>query len=181
MSTQKYSILFFILFFFSCEDKKSLVSTDEVFFPDRITKNAELTQKDSGQVKFKLISPLIEEYTLIDTPYVIFRKGLKIRFHTKEEKPSSLKADWAKVIELKGLYHVVGNVLVVNSDNDTLKTDTLFWNKNKKRIFTTDTVRINRADGSFLIANDGLNASEDLKEYILLKNKGEINFQKDKL
>lgn len=142
-------------------------------FPDRTLINAHIFYKDSGRIVLDLRSPLIEEFSMIDTPYMKFPKGLELDFYNeKSDTPGYLRANWATASEMRGWYEGRGDVVVINEKGDTLKTQKLFWNKKTKKIFTQDTVYMISKTGDSLQANNGLEATDDLKEYTLFNNQG---------
>lgn len=142
-------------------------------FPSRRLVNAHVIFKDSGYLKIDLRSPLIEEYAMIDTPYTVFPKGLEMDFYNKNpDSPGFLRANWALMNEMKGWYEGRGDVMIISEKGDTLKTQKLFWNKQKRLVFTQDTVYIISKLGDSLQANNGLEAKDDLSEYTLFNNKG---------
>lgn len=149
-------------------------------FPDRTLINAHIYYKDSGRIVLDLRSPLIEEYSMVDTPYTRFPKGVELEFYNKNsETPGYLRANWATFSEGRGWYEGRGDVVVINEKGDTLKTQKLFWNKKNRRIFTQDTVFIISQEGDSLQANNGLDASDDLTEYTLFNNQG-IKYYEEK-
>lgn len=149
--------------------------------PSRTLINANVIFKDSSFLKINLRSPLIEEYAMTDSPYTKFPKGLEMDFYNKNiDSPGFLKANWAIMNEMKGWYEGRGDVLVINEKGDTLKTQKLFWNKNKRRIFTQDTVYIISKSGDSLQANSGLEAKDDLSEYSLFNNRGMKLYEEEK-
>lgn len=142
-------------------------------FASRTLVNAHIIFKDSGFIKIDLRAPLIEEFEMIDSPYTQFAKGVELNFYTKNiDSPGYLRADWAMMSEVKAWYEGRGNVVVINEKGDTLKTQKLFWNKNKRLIYTQDTVYIITKFGDSLQANNGLEAKDDLSEYSLFNNQG---------
>ncbi|HUH36130.1 MAG TPA: hypothetical protein VL022_09885 [Moheibacter sp.] len=141
--------------------------------PTRTLVNAEVVFKDSGFIKINLLADLIEEFGMVDTPYTLFSKGLELNFYTKSiDSPGYLRANWALTNDIKGWYEGRGDVVVINEVGDTLKTQQLFWNKKERKIFTQDTVYIITKTGDSLQANDGLEAKDDLTEYMLFNNHG---------
>lgn len=157
------------------------VGTKKLNFPSRKIFNAKMTMKDSGNVVIFLRAPLIEEYEFAQTPYTLFRKGLNLDFYQKGKKnPGHLRANYAKIIEQKGWYEARNNIVIINSDGDTLKTNLLFWDKSKQKIFTNDTVRIYRADGATTnISTEGFESDENFKNFKLKKNHGTLPLQND--
>lgn len=163
-----------MLLVMSCQSVEEInLNQEKKEFPDRTLINAHILYKDSGRIVLDLRSPLIEEYSLVDTPYTNFTKGLELNFYQKKsDSPGYLRANWATMSELKGWYEGRGDVLVVNEKGDSLKTQKLFWNKKTRKIFTKDTVLIISITGDTLQANNGLEATDDLNEYTLFNNQG---------
>lgn len=154
--------------------------SDNRDFPSRTLKNAKVVFKDSGFIKIDLRSPLIEEYGMVDTPYTLFPKGINLNYFNKNiDSPGYLRADWVKMIEMKGYYEGRGNVVLISEQGDTLKTDKLFWNSKDRRVYTKDTVYIVTKLGDSIQANNGLEAKDDLTEYTLFNNRG-VKFYEDK-
>lgn len=151
-------------------------------YPSRTLVNANVIFKDSGFIKINLKAALIEEYGMIDTPYTEFRKGVELNYYTKSiDSPGYLRADWAKMSDMKGWYEGRGDVVVISETGDTLKTEKLFWNKQERQIFTKDTVYIITKTGDSLQANSGLEAKDDLSEYTLFNNQGTKIYQEEEL
>ncbi|SMC82311.1 LPS export ABC transporter periplasmic protein LptC [Moheibacter sediminis] len=176
VSIKKRFIPFIILTFYfaACNSVPEVDLTKrKTNFPDRTLINAHIYYKDSGRIVLDLRSPLIEEYSMIDTPYMKFPKGLELDFYNKKsDTPGYLRANWATASEMRGWYEGRGDVLVINEKGDTLKTQKLFWNKKTRKIFTQDTVFLISKMGDSLQANNGLEATDDLKEYTLFNNQG---------
>lgn len=166
--------LLLTFYFAACNSQPEVdLTKKKTNFPDRTIINAHIYYKDSGRIVLDLRSPLIEEYSMIDTPYMKFPKGLELDFYnSKSDTPGYLKANWATASEMRGWYEGRGDVIVINEKGDTLKTQKLFWNKKTKKIFTQDTVFMISKTGDSLQANNGLEATDDLKEYTLFNNQG---------
>ena len=167
-----------LLFFWNCQENETgALGEMNRNFADRTIYNAFLTYKDSGVIRMELKSPLIEEFTLIDSPYTIMRKGVDIEFwNTSSPNPNFLTADWAKIEDRIKFYEGKGNVEMINSDGDTLRTQHIFWDNKNRRIFTDDTVTIKRIDGTVNISYNGMTAAEDFKEFTFLNNTGILVF-----
>ncbi|WP_238786197.1 hypothetical protein [Blattabacterium cuenoti] len=118
--------------------------------------------KEKGLLKFFIYSPLIKEYTV----YTIFPYGLDLFIYNKTI--TFLSANWVKSIE-KNFYHIKGNIKIKNSKGFFLKTDEIFWDRKKKKIFNGKYTMISNSDGTILHAVNGIEASDDLKK-IILKN-----------
>ncbi|TWP31417.1 LPS export ABC transporter periplasmic protein LptC [Apibacter muscae] len=175
-------IIYLLFYFNSCTDDESKkLEKKNLEFPSRQILNANLTLHDSVYIKVKLKSPLIEEYEFTKTPFTLFPKGLKVEFIERDkDEPIYLMANYAKIIESEGWYEAKNNVVVINSDKDTLKTNHLFWDKKLRKIYSDDTVKIYRADGvTTNISSNGIEATEDFKNFKLKNNKGTLPYNNE--
>ncbi|MCJ8496665.1 LPS export ABC transporter periplasmic protein LptC [Chryseobacterium salipaludis] len=168
--------IFFTLI--SCEEDLAEINKNKnVNFPSQVIYNSEILQRDSGMIKLRATAPLIEKYELIDSPYIVARKGINILFYDKKkpDSPGSIKADFAKFNERKKFYEARGNIRIVSSDKQMFAMQSVFWDQNKKLIYTTDTVYVTDKDGSTLVGANGMRAKDDFSEYTFFNNSGDIN------
>ncbi len=168
--------IFFALI--SCEEDLAEINKNKnVNFPSQVIYNSEILQRDSGMIKLRATAPLIEKYELIDSPYIVARKGINILFYDKKkpDSPGSIKADFAKFNERKKFYEARGNIRIVSSDKQMFAMQSVFWDQNKKLIYTTDTVYVTDKDGSTLVGANGMRAKDDFSEYTFFNNSGDIN------
>lgn len=171
--------IFFSLF--SCEeDLAAAAGKKKVNFPSQVINGAHIVQRDSGFVKIRATAALIEKYELIDTPYIEARKGIYIQFfdQKKPKKPGTIKAKYAKIIEQKQFYEAKGNVRIVTNDGQIFATQSIFWDKKNKKMYTNDTVFVTDKDGSTLVGANGMTAKDDFSEYQFFNNSGDINAKK---
>ncbi len=170
------------IFFVSCEEDLADVNSakKKVNFPSQIIYDAKIVQRDSGMVKMRATAPLIEKFELIDTPYVVARKGINIEYFDKKNpgKPGKITAKFAKMTEMKKFYEARGNVKVVTSEGQMFAMQSVFWDQGKQEIYTSDTVFVTDKDGSTLVAANGMRAKDDFSEYTFFNNSGDINAKK---
>ncbi len=174
--------IFFI--FISCEEDLTKQNENQnKNFPSQIINNAKIVQRDSGFVTLKASAPIIEKYELIDSPYTIARRGMKIEFFDKKnpKKPGNITAKYAKIYEYKQFYEARGNVRILTSDGQRFATQSVFWDKRKNRIYTKDTVYTTTADGSVLVGANGMTAKDDFSEYTFYNNSGDLDISKSKI
>jgi len=165
----------------SCEeDLTKLDKNHNTNFPSQIINNANIIQRDSGFVKLRASAPLIEKYEYIDSPYVVARKGIDIKFFDKKKPnvPGTIKAKYAKINEQKKFYEAHGNVRIVTNEGQMFAMQSVFWDQRKKEIYTKDTVYVTDKDGSTLVGANGMTAKDDFSEYTFFNNSGNINAKK---
>ena len=165
----------------SCdEDLTAINKNNNTNFPSQIINNANIVQRDSGMIKLRATAPLIEKFEFIDSPYIVARKGINILFYDKKKpkEPGKIKANFAKFNEKKKFYEAKGNVRITTNENQMFAMQSVFWNQNKRLIYTSDTVYVTDKDGSTLVGANGMKAKDDFSEYTFYNNSGNINSKK---
>ena len=165
----------------SCdEDLTAINKNKNTNFPSQIINNANIVQRDSGMIKLRATAPLIEKYEYIDSPYIVARKGINILFYDKKKpkEPGKIKANFAKFNEKKKFYEAKGNVRITTHENQMFAMQSVFWDQNKRLIYTSDTVYVTDKDGSTLVGANGMKAKDDFSEYTFYNNSGNINAKK---
>jgi len=173
--------IFFILT--SCEDDLTKQKgTNSKNFPSQVINNAYIIQRDSGMITMKSYAPIIEKYELIDSPYVVAKKGIKIDFFDKKNpKPGTITAKYARIFEYKKFYEAKGDVRITTNEGRRFVTQSVYWDQRKQRIYTRDTVYQTMPDGSVLINAHGMTAKDDFSEYRFFKNSGDLDVSQTKL
>lgn len=168
--------IFFILT--SCEEDLTKANGNQSKnFPSQIINNADIIQRDSGFVTLKAKAPIIEKYELIDSPYIVARKGIDIQFFDKKKPkvPGTIKAKYARIFEYKKFYEAKGNVRITTNEGQKFATQSIYWDQKRNRIYTHDTVFVTMEDGSTLVGANGMTAKDDFSEYTFYKNTGDFS------
>ncbi len=170
------------VFFISCEEDiaKANAANKKTNFPSQVINNANIVQRDSGMVKIRATVPLLEKFELIDSPYVLAKKGINIDFYDKKnpKKPGNIKANYAKFYELKKLYEARGKVRIKTNENQLFAMESVYWDQAKREIYTKDTVYVTDKDGNTLVGVDGMRAKDDFSSYIFYNNSGTFDGNK---
>jgi len=137
--------------------KQFTSSVDSTTFVDVI-------YSDSARVKLEMTAPLLLQHDDTKKPanaYDEMPRGVKIVFFdTLRNQTGSIVADsaishtTAKIIE----FHK--NVVAVNAQGDTYKSDELIWDQVKKTIYSNKPVQINTTTGNVM---NGVNFTSDEK------------------
>lgn len=167
---------------FACERNLNEVNkyNQEVNAPQGIAKKINLFYTDSGSVKANLRSPKMLDYSQEKFGYRIFPIGVEVDFFSNDSTKNTIVADSAIVYNNSDLIDMRQNVKIVTSDSLVLTTNQLYWDTNKKWIFTDREYTIRQSNGS---KNDGLgfDASQDFKVYNSRINKGVQVIKNDSL
>lgn len=171
MGMNRFIFIFFSLHFLtSCGDSgnKEILIYDG---PLREAENVEHYYTENDRIKVKLLAALLYEKQNGDRE---FPKGVYLEFYDESGKISStLRANHAYFFKEEDKWRGQGNVEVVNMEkNEQLNTEELFWKPKEKRIYTEKFVTIRQQ--SDVIYGEGLDASQDLSSYKILKPTGTI-------
>lgn len=161
--------------FFSCANKiekiKELASSDQL--PGMEAKQFEMIQSDSAIVRFKLIAPKMIRYDQEKDPFIEFPEGIEIeKFDAKMRIVSRITADYARYLDNDERWLAKNNVVAVNEEGDSLKTEELIWEEKKGKIFSDQFVKIIRKDQ--IINGIGFESDQDLMNWEIKKPTGTL-------
>ncbi len=151
-------------------------------------KDVESYLSQGGKVKARLTAPLMIRYTS-DSQRVEFPKTLHTEFFLDPEKlraqginidtnivESHIYALYGKYTEFNNKVYLRDSVLAFNVlKKDTLWCDELWWDQDKKIIYTQSRFRFKTHDGQDMKGdgkNTGFEAKQDFSEYTLFKSRG---------
>lgn len=139
--------------------------------PLRIVENMELFYTEDNQVKVKMVASMVHEFENGDRN---FPKGLYLEFFDEQGKlESTLRANEAYFFKKENQWRGRGKVEVKNLEkNEQLNTEELFWKPAEEKIFTDKFVTIRQE--SDVIYGQGLEAKQDMSDYIIKKPEGEF-------
>jgi LPS export ABC transporter protein LptC len=141
-----------VLFITSCENDlnkvKQIASNEKAIVIDE-TKGVDLIMSDSAKVEMHLTAPLSLDYET-KPPYTVMPKGVKVVLYDKKTQleQGTITADTGirhgdgKIIEFRK------NVVAINAQGDTFKSDELFWDQGTKKIYSHKSVSFVMSDGS---------------------------------
>ncbi|MDA7730473.1 LPS export ABC transporter periplasmic protein LptC [Salibacteraceae bacterium] len=170
------------IFFMSCSSENSELPdlNDEVPKPVEISINTTILYSDSAVLRLKIVTPELQRWTNLETPYVEFPKGLNLFFYDSlGNVESTLKADYAINYTEDKRVEVKHNVEVVNGKEEILNTEHLIWLQKEEKIYTKEFVKITTPDE--IIYGDGLEANQQFTKYRIKNIKGTIAVDEDSL
>ena len=125
-----------------------------------VGKNIEGYLSQEGKVKARLASPLMLKYET-DTVYALFPKTLHVDFYNDSSKiETRLDSKHGKYFETLNKVYLWDSVIVINVKGDTLKSNDLWWDQNKK-LFYTDNYAEYRTKDKQIFPGKGLEAAQD--------------------
>jgi len=139
----------------------------------------ETTFIDSFKVQFCLKAPTLRKFDTGGQPFFEFPDGiLLIKYDQNENVISRITADYAIQYEKQEKWEAKNNVVAVNAQGDTLKTELLIWDEKAGKIFSDKFVRIVRTDQ--IITGVGFEADQSLQNWKIKNPKGTIYVELEK-
>lgn len=129
---------------------------------------------DSGVTRYKLEASLWYTY---DTPEKkwFFPKGFYVeQFDTLLAVKASIKADTAYYFEAKQLWHLQGNVHVMNREGQHFYSPSLFWDQEKEEVYSHDPIRIIKSEGEILEGRYGFKSNQSMTRYTIFSSSGHM-------
>ncbi|WP_423129178.1 LPS export ABC transporter periplasmic protein LptC [Gaoshiqia sp. Z1-71] len=163
------------MLFFSCANKiekiKEFSAGDKL--PTMDAEQFEMIYSDSTIVRFKLITPKLLRYDQEKVPFTEFPEGIEIeKFNEKMKVVSVITSDYALYYTREKKWIAKNNVVAINQDGDSLKTEELIWEEAKGKFYSEQFVKIIRTDQ--IITGIGFESDQDMSNWEIKKVKGTL-------
>lgn len=169
-------VLLASVLFFSCSNdfQEIIEAVDYKTYPIQTAQNIEIVQTDSGKITFKVFAPVLERFTQLENnPYELFPNGIKVVTYSIYPKVESyLTCNYAKHDINAKLWEARDNVVAVNIDGDTVKSEQIFWDLNTEKIYSDKYVNITTA--TEIIYGTGFVANQNFLNWKITNVKGNI-------
>ena len=151
------------LFISACEnDPKMIEDWSKKKEMVEVGKNIEAYLSQESKVKAKLTAPLMLRHEA-DTLYTEFPNSLHVDFYDDSTKIESwVDSKHGKYFENMDKVYLWDSVVVINIKGDTLKSQDLWWDKNKEIFYTDKYAEYLRKDKQ-IYPGKGLEATQDFK------------------
>lgn len=132
--------LLFLIFQFACQSNELQRSGEtRQGRPDAESWDAVITLTNKGAKRGVIRSGHLEKYN--DNEFIMLDQNVDADFFNEEEVfTTNLKSLVAEIDEEEDFLVAIGNVVVVTDSGVTLFTDTLSWDNQKEKVFTSDSV-----------------------------------------
>lgn len=144
--------------------------------PRQVVKNMNVLRSRNGNPSMRMSAPLMEgfEYSVDDTTdcsYELYSGGFKVDAYTEDgELETTITANQAKHVTTIGQesWCAYGDVMVTNHiKGESLSTDTLYWNRQEKTIYTDCYVKLNSHSG--MMQGYGMTSDERARNAVILR------------
>lgn len=132
--------LFVLIFQLACQSNELQRSGEtRQGRPDAESWDAVITLTNKGAKRGVIRSGHLEKYN--DNEFILLDQNVDADFFNEEEVfTTNLKSLVAEIDEEEDFLVAIGNVVVVTDSGVTLFTDTLSWDNQKEKVFTSDSV-----------------------------------------
>ena len=163
------------MLFFGCEGEVEKISAfnSTENLPVVYAENFETTFIDSFKIQSYMKAPILQKFESESQSFLEFPKGVTlIKYDMKGNEISRIEADYARNYEKEKKWEAKNNVVAVNQQGDTLKTEFLVWEENTEKIYSDKSVKIIRPDQ--IITGVGFEADQNLQNWKIKDPKGTI-------
>lgn len=154
--------------FLSCKDEsKSSVNFDydpEVI-PSMLTHNDTMQISDSGIIRYKVIAKTWEIFDRAKDPHWRYPNGFYLeQFDSLRNIIAVIKADTVWNYTSRKLWKLRGNVFIYNRNDETFKSDELYWDERQQKVYSNTFVEVNRPN-QMILRGRGFEANEQMTNY----------------
>jgi len=160
--------------FFSCSGKLKQAETlnlEET--PKQTVDNVFATQSEDGLLKMRMEAPLLERYDKDTVSIEMFPEGFALFAYNGEGLlETTIVSDKAAHYTFKAtggeLWEVTGGVVIQNViQQETMETDTLYWDRYAGKIYTDSYIRMYSRDG--FMQGYGMTSDQNAHDAVLLR------------
>ena len=139
---------------FSCRQPEN-VTFDFEQTPVQVVRDMQILQTDKGEAEMRMQAPLMQRYEYVkdsvQQSYELYTDGFFVYAYTENgELETTITANQAKHVTTRGneSWSAFGDVVVINHiKGERMETDTIYWNKEEKQIYTDCYVRLSSDSG----------------------------------
>ena len=166
--------LFVLIFQFACQSNELQKSGEtRQGRPDAESWDAVITLTNKGAKRGVIRSGHLEKYN--DNEFILLDQNVDADFFNEEEVfTTNLKSLVAEIDEEEDFLVAIGNVVVVTDSGVTLFTDTLSWDNQKEKVFTSDSV-IFITENKDTLYGIGFESDIELNNWKILQPTGVFN------
>lgn len=145
--------------------------TERDSLPVMDTRGVTTLISDSGVIRYRINAEEWQVYDRKSPSYWAFEKGVYVeKFDSLFQLEASIEADTAYYYDKTKLWKLLSNVHIQNLKGEKFDTDLLYWDQNKKRVYSDRQVRIEQPDQ--IIYAVGFESNEQMTRYKFYKTNG---------
>lgn len=140
---------------------------DPRYYPTMATTDVSTLISDSGFMRYHITASQWLMYEEADTPYWNFPEGVYMeQFDDSMIVAATFQADSAVYYSTRKIWRFDGRVNMLNNEGDRFATTQLFWDQNKKQVYSDSFMHIERDNR--IIEGYGFESDEQITQYTVL-------------
>ena len=159
---------------FSCKSKLSEADRIDLSkTPVQTVENMAILQTTNGRLEMRVVARIMERYDTDTVTFELFPQGLNVYSYTEDgELQSEIHSENASHEKKKKsneeIWKAFGNVVIRNIiKQETMETDTIYWDRAKGEIYTDCYVRMYSPDG--FMQGYGMKSDEKVTNSVILR------------
>lgn len=116
--------------------------------PTITSTNLTITNHKIEGTDYRVKTPLMERFELVDSPYILFKKGVYMESYDDStgNVESTIESDYARYDEKTKIWEARGNVKASSKDGKTLFTEQLFYDEKNKNVYSNVKTKLVNGD-----------------------------------
>lgn len=174
LSPVPYVFVLLLFLLSSCKEEESVVFDFEQT-PVQTVRDMKILQSDQGRAEMRMEAPLMQRFSFtkdsVDQSYEYYPEGFSVSAYTEQgELETTITSNQAKHITTAGQesWSAFGDVVVINHiKGEKMESDTIYWNREEKKIYTDCYVRLSSESG--LMQGYGMTSDERARDAVILR------------
>ncbi len=180
------------MFFFGCQDTYKRVGEEKKkeIYPQGVAQNfvltytettEELESEDAGESRVIAIlrSPVSEDFDNMLFKHRTFPEGLELEYFDKDNKRSTITADYGIIYSNTNVIDLRGNVIIESHDGKKLEAPQLYWDRNEEWIFTQEKFTFTNPEDGTIMDGEGMDFNRDFSFFNAHKTYGLMTIKED--
>lgn len=172
--TITWTVMVMLVLFSACSGQTQEVGkaiTERDSLPVMDTRGVMTLISDSGVIRYRINAEEWQVYDRKSPSYWSFEKGVYVeKFDSLFQVEASIEADTAYYYDKQRLWKLMSNVHIQNLKGEKFDTELLYWDENKKRVYSDKQVRIEQPDR--IIYAIGFESNEQMTRYKFFRTNG---------
>lgn len=164
---KRFTIFFLgLTFLFACKNDVNKIPQFENFSqkPALTISKFESYYKSNSKLQLFIKAPIMEKYS--EKNFILFKDGVNMIFFNENlDTIVNLKCEYAENYTNERLWKFAKNVVVVSQDGGILKTQELYFDQKKEKIYSLKIIELTDTMGNFLRGKGGFEANFSFTVY----------------
>ena len=157
-----------------CKDPEPVVFDFEQV-PIQVVHDMQILQSGKGETTMRMTAPLMQRFNFykdsVQQSYELYTEGFHVDAYAENgQLETTITAQQARHVTTQGQesWSAFGDVVVINHiKGERMETDTIYWNKEEKQIYTDCYVRLSSDSG--LMQGFGMTSDDRARNSVILR------------